>query len=91
VIRTDKAEKEVLAELKEIGMGEFLVRIEEKGNERKGMKYRSVLLIPKLDSHKLVKWKSPWFESLVDALRWARDTRPAVSGILVARKEDVEP
>jgi len=90
VIRTEKAEKEVLAELKEIGMGEFLVRIEEKGNERKGMKYRSVLLIPKLDGHKLNKWRSPWFESLVGALRWARDTRPKVSGIFVARKEDVE-
>ena len=80
----------MLAELKEIGMGEFLVRIEEKGNERKGMKYRSVLLIPKLDGHKLDKWRSPWFESLVGALRWARDTRPEVSGIFVARKEGVE-
>ena len=88
MIRTDKAEKEVLAELKGIGMGEFLVRIEEKGNERKGMKYRAVLLW--LFDNKLHKWKSPWFESLVDALRWARDWWSKFRPRILAPKEDAE-
>ena len=92
VIRTEKSEKaaleKVLAELKEIGMGEFLVDIDAKGNERKGMKYRAVLL--RLHDHKLDKFKSHWFGSLVDALRWAREWGPKFRTRIVVPKEDAK-
>jgi len=69
----DEETEKAIEELEKMGMGDFLVLGEQKGD-----KHRCVLLIPYVKGTKIgiQKEKSPWFGDEVSAWRWAIRTYP---------------
>jgi len=83
----DEETEKAIEELEKMGMGDFLVL-----DELKGDKHRCVLLIPDVKGTKtgVTKIKSPWFGDGVSALRWALRTYPEVRPIcfVLERRKD---